>query len=147
MIVSQGAPGRIFVLRLGDGDTLPGSIETFAREHGVTRALCAALGGLGPGKLVTGPEDGDVMPPTPMLHDIAAIHEAAAIGTLFPDANGAPKLHMHAALGREGKTATGCVRPGLDVWKILEVVVIELTGLDLVRKRDPETGFELLSQA
>jgi len=147
MIVSQGALGRVFVLRLGDGDSLPGSIETFARENGVSRALCAALGGIGPGKLVVGPEDGDVMPPTPMVIDVTAIHEAAAIGTLFPDETGAPRLHMHAALGRDGKTATGCVRPGLDVWKILEVVVIELTGFDLVRKKDAETGFELLSKA
>ena len=147
MIYSQGSLGRVFVLRLGDGDQIPGAIETFARERNITNALCAALGGVESGNLVTGPEDGAVMPPTPMLHAIAAVHEAAAVGTLFPDAEGEPKLHMHASLGRKDQTATGCVRPGLDVWKILEVVIIELTGLDLARKKDSETGFELLEKA
>ncbi len=147
MIYSQGSLGRVFVLRLGDGDQIPGAIEAFAREHDITNALCAALGGIESGNLVTGPEDGAIMPPTPMLHPISAVHEAAAVGTLFPDADGAPKLHMHASLGRQDNTATGCVRPGLDVWKILEVVIIELANLDLARKKDPETGFELLDKA
>lgn len=147
MIVSEGRLGRVFVLRLGDGDRLPDAIEEFARTRGVSSALVAALGGLENGRLVTGPEDGTTMPPTAMLTAIDAVHEAAAVGTLFPGADGAPRLHMHAALGRANDTRTGCVRPGLDVWKILEVVVIEITGTNLARAKDPETGFELLGRA
>jgi len=147
MIVSEGRLGRVFVLRLGDGDRIPDAIEEFARTRGVSSALVAALGGLENGRVVTGPEDGTVMPPVPMLTAIEAVHEAAAVGTLFPGPDGTPRLHMHAALGRLGETRTGCVRPGLDVWKIFEVVVIEITGMDLARAKDPETGFELLSRA
>jgi len=146
MIVSEGRLGRVFVLRLGDGDRIPDAIESFAQTRGVTSALVAALGGLENGNLVVGPADGSVMPPQAMLAAIADVHEAAAIGTLFPAADGTPRLHMHAALGRGETARAGCVRPGLDVWKILEVVVIELTGLDLARARDPETGFELLGR-
>ena len=146
MIVSEGRLGRVFVLRLGDGDRIPDAIEDFARTRGVSSALVAALGGVENGRLVTGPENGTTMPPTAMLTAIDAVHEAAAVGTLFPAADGTPRLHMHAALGRDGETRTGCVRPGLDVWKILEVVVIEITGTDLARARDPETGFELLGR-
>ncbi|OLN26335.1 hypothetical protein DVDV_2735 [Desulfovibrio sp. DV] len=146
MIVSEGRLGRVFVLRLGDGDRIPDAIEDFARTRGVSSALVAALGGVENGRLVTGPKDGTTMPPTAMLTAIDAVHEAAAVGTLFPAADGTPRLHMHAALGRDGETRTGCVRPGLDVWKILEVVVIEITGTDLARARDPETGFELLGR-
>ena len=147
MIVSEGRLGRVFVLRLGDGDRIPDAIEEFARTRGVSSALVAALGGVENGRLVTGPKDGTTMPPTVLVTAIDAVHEAAAIGTLFPGADGAPRLHMHAALGRAGETRTGCVRPGFDVWKIFEVVVIELTGLDLARAKDPETGFELLDRA
>ena len=146
MIVSEGRLGRVFVLRLGDGDRLPDAIEDFARTRSVESALVAALGGLENGRLVTGPEDGRTMPPTAMLTASDAVHEAAAIGTLFPGPDGSPRLHMHAALGRAGETKTGCVRPGLDVWKIFEVVVIEITGTDLARAKDPETGFELLGR-
>ena len=49
--------------------------------------------------------------------------------------------------GAAGDVRAGCVRPGLDVWKIFEVVLIEITGTDLTRARDPETGFELLGRA
>ena len=111
MIVSEGRLGRVFVLRLGDGDRLPDAIEDFARTRGVEAALVAALGGLENGRLVTGPEDGRTMPPTAMLTAIDAVHEAAAVGTLFPGPDGTPRLHMHAALGRAGETKTGCVRP------------------------------------
>lgn len=146
MIVSEGRIGRVFVLRLGDGDRIPDAIEDFARTRGVTSALVAALGGLEKGRLVVGPADGAVLPPDPVLAAIAGVHEAAAVGTLFPDIDGTPRLHMHAALGRGEQARTGCVRPGLDVWKIFEVVVLEITGVNLARMRDPETGFELLSR-
>ena len=43
MIISEGRLGRVFVLRLGDGDRIPDAIEEFARTRGVTSALVAAL--------------------------------------------------------------------------------------------------------
>jgi predicted DNA-binding protein with PD1-like motif len=58
MIVSEGRIGRIFVLRLGDGDRIPDAIETFARDRGIGSALVTALGGLENGRLVVGPADG-----------------------------------------------------------------------------------------
>jgi predicted DNA-binding protein with PD1-like motif len=51
---------------------------------------------------------------------------------------------MHVAAGRGGKAITGCVRLGVRVWHVLEVVLWELTGTKAVRVLDPETGFELL---
>ncbi|WP_428566247.1 MAG: PPC domain-containing DNA-binding protein [Solidesulfovibrio sp. DCME] len=148
MIVSEGRIGRVFVLRLGDGDRVPDAIEDFAASREVRSAVVLALGGLQDGKLVVGPEDGAVLPPNPMLAAIAGVHEAAAVGTLFPTApEGKPALHLHGVLGRGETTRAGCLRPGLDVWKIFEVVVIEILGTDLARSHDPETGFTLLGLA
>jgi predicted DNA-binding protein with PD1-like motif len=146
MQYSQGTVGRVFVLRLSDGDRLPGAIEEFAAEHGVSQAFCALIGGAdGGSQVVAGPEDGAVLPPNPMIATIRGVHEAAAVGTIFPDAQGRPKLHMHAALGRGESTVTGCVRAGVDIWKIGEVVILEIAGTDMVRRIDPQTGFELLT--
>ncbi|MBF0481002.1 MAG: DNA-binding protein [Desulfovibrionaceae bacterium] len=148
MQYSQGTIGRVFVLRLGDGDKLPGSIEDFAAAHGVSQAFCALVGGADDGsRVVAGPRDGAVMPPEPMTQAIHGVHEAAAVGTIFPDAKGQPKLHMHAALGRGKDTVTGCVRAGVDIWKIGEVVILEIAGTDMARRIDPQTGFELLCRA
>jgi predicted DNA-binding protein with PD1-like motif len=145
MKYAQASLGRVFVLRLEDGDHLPDCLESFAAEHGLSQAFCALVGGVASGQIVVGPKDGQALPVTPMLHTLAGVHEAAAVGTIFPDEAGVPRLHMHAALGREGQTRAGCVRTGLDIWKIGEVIILELTGARLVRRRDPATGFELLA--
>ncbi len=145
MKTAEGGIGRVFVLRLEDGDRLPDCVERFAEEHGVKQAFCAMLGGVGGGRIVAGPEDAAAMPPKPMLLGLVSAHEAAAVGTLFPDEAGLPKLHMHATFGRGESVRTGCIRPGIDVWTIGEFVIIELLGMELTRKRDAATGFELLT--
>lgn len=145
MKIAEGAIGRVFVLRLEDGDELPACVERFAEERGVKQAFCAMLGGVGGGRIVAGPEDARTMPPKPVLLGLVGAHEAAAVGTLFPDESGKPKLHMHATFGRGESVKTGCIRPGIDIWTIGEFVIMELVGVDLVRKRDAATGFELLS--
>ncbi len=146
MQAAQGEIGRIFVLRLEDGDRIPDCIESFAKEQNIRAGLCAMLGGIGGGKVVVGPEDGRATPITPMLQSLGAVHEAAAVGTLFRNEAGVPKLHMHAALGRGDACLTGCIRQGVDVWKIAEVVILEIVGTGLRRKIDPNFGFEVLSK-
>jgi predicted DNA-binding protein with PD1-like motif len=79
-----------------------------------------------------------------MTLQLGDVFEAAAVGTIFPDERGRPSLHMHASCGRRAEARTGCVRAGVDVWMIGEVVVIELLECRAVRKRDPATGFALL---
>lgn len=146
MKAAEGRLGRVFVLRLEDGDRLPDCVERFAEKKGLARALCALVGGIGGGKIVVGPKDADSMPPEPVLLDLPGVCEAAAVGTIFPDAEGRPKLHMHATFGRGETALTGCIRPGIDVWTIGEVVLMEMTDLTLTRRRDPATGFELLAE-
>lgn len=145
MKASEGTIGRVFVLRLEDGDVIPDCIEQFAADRHIESAFCALLGGIGDGRLVVGPEDGDAEPVVPMLEHIPDVHEAVAFGTIFPNEAGLPTLHMHAALGRAGITRTGCVRKGIDVWKIAEVVILEIRGTAMRRRLDHATGFEVLS--
>lgn len=146
MQYSEGSIGRVFTLRLEDDERVPDVIEAFARDKNIQRAFCAMLGGVDNGNIVVGPEDGDAPSITPMLHAIAGAHEVAAVGTIFPDESGAPVLHMHAALGRDGKTRTGCIRPGLDVWLVGEVVILEILGNDMLRKKDTKSGLALLGK-
>lgn len=146
MQAAQGSIGRVFVLRLEDGDTIPGSIETFAKDNDIRSAMCLCVGGAGKGDLVVGPENGNSFPPIPMHFPINDVHEIAAVGTLFPDADGTPVLHMHGALGRGEHTRTGCVRPGLEVWTVGEVVILEINGTNMHRIKDDKTGFALLER-
>ena len=144
MQYTQAKMGRVFVLRLEHGDRLPQAIEQFAAEQDIKHAFCALLGGIGSGTLVMGPKDGQANPIEPIMHPFAAVHEAAALGTLFPTEDGQPRLHMHAALGRDGRSLTGCIRPGIEVWRIGEVIIYELINLEAQRRLNPDIGAELL---
>jgi uncharacterized protein len=137
--------GRIFILRLQHNETLHEVIEEFAAQKQVTSALCFFLGGAqDQSKVVVGPKDGDVMPPQPMVTLLRGVHEGCGVGTIFSDEEGNPKLHMHASFGRNDNAVTGCVRLGVDVWQIGEVVILELTGSSAKRVKNSETGFEFL---
>jgi predicted DNA-binding protein with PD1-like motif len=137
--------GRVFVLRLHQNETLHQVIEKFAAEKQVASALCFFLGGAeDKSKVVVGPKDGNAMPPQPMITLLRGVHEGCGVGTIFTNEAGLPKLHMHASFGRNDNTVTGCVRMGIAVWQIGEVVILELTGGSAKRAQNKETGFEFL---
>jgi predicted DNA-binding protein with PD1-like motif len=145
MRYTEAALGRVFVLRLEDGDALNNTLEAFARDREISRAVAFYVGGgAGGTSLVVGPDAGRDDAVVPLFHTLAGAHETFAVGTLFPNEAGEPVLHMHAACGREGDAAVGCTRAGLETWLIGEVVLIEITGTEASRRRDPVTGFELL---
>jgi predicted DNA-binding protein with PD1-like motif len=137
--------GRIFVLRLHNDELLHEVIEKFADQKQIKSAFCFFLGGAqDKSKVVVGPKDGDAMPPQPTITLLRGVHEGCGVGTVFTDDEGKPKLHMHASFGRNDNTITGCVRMGVDVWQIGEVVILELTGSSAKRTKNKETGFEFL---
>jgi predicted DNA-binding protein with PD1-like motif len=145
MQYTEGKLGRVFVLRLCDGDHLPDILESFALEKHMSNALCFFLGGVKEkGRVVVGPSDGDEIPPNPVVRLLNGVHEVCGIGTIFTDEKGKPKLHMHASFGRGDKVTTGCIRMGIDIWQIGEIVVLELIGASARRKIDKKTGFEFL---
>lgn len=51
---------------------------------------------------------------------------------------------MHVSFGRGSTAITGCIRLGIDIWKIGEIVVLELTNVAARREKDKKTGFEFL---
>jgi predicted DNA-binding protein with PD1-like motif len=145
MQYTQADQGRVFVLRLEHEEVVHEVIETFARDKGIHSAALIALGGADKGsRLIVGPEEGGASPVTPMQHRLDDVFEVSGTGTLFPDEQGRPILHMHMACGRENKTVTGCVRAGVKVWRVMEVVIFELLNATARREMDQTTGFKLL---
>ena len=142
---TEGRVGRVFVIRLEDGDRLPECLERFAEEKGVEVGHVVLVGGIGKGEVVVGPRDSEAMPPDPMLLPLDGAHEVAGVGVIAPGPDGKPVLHIHAALGRSGKTITGCLRPGVDTWVMCEAVLYEILGADAKRMKDEKTGFVMLA--
>ena len=144
MKACQGEIGRVFIIRLEDGDVVPGCIERFAEEKGVSVGQVILVGGVGGGEIVVGPRSSEEMPPQPMLLPIDGAHEVLGVGVLAPDEDGKPKLHIHAALGRSGQTMSGCLRPGVTTWLVGEVILYEILGVNVARVRDEVSDFDLL---
>ncbi|MHC1729075.1 MAG: PPC domain-containing DNA-binding protein [Syntrophobacteraceae bacterium] len=145
MQYEEGKIGRIFALKLETGDRLPDTIEDFAREHSVRSAMAIYVGGAGAAScLVVGPDETREDAIVPLIHKLNSIQEVLGVGTLFPDEQGNPVLHMHAATGREGKATVGCTRAGVDVWLVGEVILLEICETKGLKKRDPATNFQIL---
>ena len=146
MKYSEAGLGRIFVMRLEDGEILHDEIESFAAKKSINSAAVIALGGADKdSKLIVGPREGRNEAIEPMEALLDGVHEIAGVGTIFPNEQDKPTLHMHAACGREKSTVTGCVRAGVKTWHIMEVIILELTGTDAKRKFEESTGFSLLN--
>ena len=144
MKACEGQIGRIFVIRLEDGDVVPECIERFAEEKGVLMGQAILVGGVGSGDVVVGPRSSKEMPPEPVLLPVDGAHEVVGVGVLAPGEDGRPTLHIHAALGRSGQTMTGCLRQGVTTWLVGEVILYEILGAKLTRIQDKQSGFELL---
>lgn len=145
MRYSEARQGRVFVLRLEDGEIVHEAVESFAIEKGIQSAAVIILGGADRGSnLVVGPEDGRSERIKPMKTVLGDVHEMTGTGTIFQDEEGMPRLHMHISTGRNERAVTGCVRNGVRVWLIAEVIIFELIDTSATRKLDRATGFELL---
>ncbi|MDY6965396.1 MAG: PPC domain-containing DNA-binding protein [Halobacteriota archaeon] len=145
MKYSQANMGRIFIIRLEDGEIIHEKIEEFAEDKGIKSAALIAVGGVDKvSKLIVGPEDGRAKVINPMEFILSEVHEIVGTGTLFLDEDEKPVLHMHISCGRRAETITGCVREGVKTWHILEIVLFELVGGEPVRVLDEKTGFKFL---
>jgi len=145
MKYSQAEQGRVFVLRLEDGDVVHETIERFAREQNIRAAALVIVGGADAGsRLVVGPRQGRAETIEPMPYQLDEAHEVTGTGTLFPDESGEPILHMHMACGRQNETVTGCIRDGVKVWHIMEVVLFELVNSTAKRVPQPPMGWKFL---
>jgi len=141
---SEGHIGRVFVIRLEEGDIVPKCIEDFASKNGVTVGHAILIGGIGGGQVVVGPRDSNERPPQAMLLPVDGAHEVVGVGVLAPGEDGKPVLHIHAALGRSGHTMSGCLRPGVTTWLVGEVILYEILGTQAARMMDEESGLALL---
>ena len=127
--------GRVFILRLETGEVLHETLEEFARDHDISGAAVIVVGGGGKDStLVVGPRDSNSKVVDAMEYILEDAHEIMGTGTLFRSEEGGPVLHMHVSAGRSDKSITGCVRRGVKVWGVLEVVVFEIKNTTAVKK-------------
>lgn len=145
MKFSQAQQGRTFILRLEDGEIVHEVIEQFAKDQGIKAAALVIIGGADDGsRLVVGPAEDRGLPLNTMKRTLEHAHEVAGTGTIFQDEAGAPLLHVHMACGRGDGATVGCIREGVKVWHVMEVVIFELVGATAKRVLEEPLGLKLL---
>ncbi len=143
MQYSEGNLGRIFVLRIDDGEDLVESIIEFVRKNDLKYVMGLFIGALRDGKTVTGPEL-PIIPPVQHFETYDSAWEVFGMVTVYPSTDG-PRLHIHSALGRGREALVGCLREKAMVYLVNEIVLFELVGLNAMRELDQRSGFYLLN--
>lgn len=139
MEYQAGNTGRVFYIRLDDGEDLHAGITELVSKENVRCAWFHVFGGLRRAGVVIGPRE-PVMPPEPVWKDVNDTREVVGTGSVFWD-DDKPLIHLHAAMGHHGETLTGCVRKDIKVYLILELMLVEVVGIDVTRPWFKQGGF------
>ncbi len=141
MQYTEGQLGRVFVVRIDDGEDMLISLHQFINDKSIQAGSILFLGALMNGRMVTGPED-PVIPPVPHFVLFEGGWEVFGVGTIYPGESG-PHIHYHASVGRAGHALTGCLREKAITYLIVEAVITEFNGLSARREFDKKTQVHL----
>ena len=141
MQYTEGQLGRVFVVRIDDGEDMLVSLRQFILDKSIQAGSITFLGALMNGRMVTGPEE-PVIPPVPHFVMFEGGWEVFGIGTIYAG-EGGPHIHYHASVGRSGHALTGCLREKATTYLIIEAVIMEFTGLKARREFDQKTQLHL----
>jgi uncharacterized protein len=141
MQYTEGQLGRVFVVRIDDGEDMLVSLHQFIIDKSVKAGSILFLGALMNGRMVTGPEE-PVIPPVPHFVMFEGGWEVFGVGTIYPG-EGGPHIHYHASVGRSGHALTGCLREKAITYLIVEAVILEFTGLSARREFDEKLQVHL----
>ncbi|RPI39288.1 MAG: DNA-binding protein [Methanoregulaceae archaeon] len=141
MQYTEGQIGRVFVVRIDDGEDMLLALRQFILDRNIQAGSIHFLGALMNGRMVTGPEE-PVIPPVPHFVMFEGGWEIFGVGTIYPG-EGGPHIHYHASVGRSGHALTGCLREKAITYLIVEAVIMEFTGLSARREFDQKMQVHL----
>jgi predicted DNA-binding protein with PD1-like motif len=137
-----GRTGRVIVARFEDREDIIEGIAAIAKKENIRSAVFNLIGGIKAGRIVVGPEE-ETLPPKPVWRDIRESTEVIGIGTIFWQEN-EPKIHLHGSFGKRDTVKVGCLRGTSETFLVLEVIIIEIDGIDAMRELDKKSGLVLL---
>ncbi|WP_286681137.1 PPC domain-containing DNA-binding protein [Methanoculleus sp. DTU007] len=141
MQYSEGQVGRVFSVRIDDGEDFLREIERFVAAMNIQSGMIHFLGAVRSAKIVTGPKE-PVIPPSPRAEEIFGGWELLGFATIYPGEDG-PSIHLHTAAGKGIRSITGCLREKAEVYLVVEAIVTEFVGLTAKRLPDEKTGVNL----
>lgn len=131
-------PGRIVVLHLGKGDLLLESIENECRRLRIRNGVVlSCIGSMRKAvfHVIMGTDDD----PVNEFITLEKPMEIGAVQGIILD--GVP--HLHIACSDPQRVYTGHLEPGTEIQYLCEISILELGGLNLMRRRD-EFGIDYI---
>ncbi|WP_292407592.1 MULTISPECIES: PPC domain-containing DNA-binding protein [unclassified Methanoculleus] len=141
MQYSEGQVGRVFTVRIDDGEDFIREIRRFAAAMNIQNGMIHFLGAVRSAKIVTGPKE-PVIPPSPKGEEIFGGWELLGFATIYPG-EGEPSIHIHTAAGKGIQSLAGCLREQAEVYVVIEAVIMEFVGISAKRIRDEKIGVDL----
>ena len=142
MEYNVGHIGRVIAARLFEGEDLYESIVSLARKEDIQAATVLITGGIRKANVVIGPKQ-ETPKIEPEFQSFTGPGEALGVGTLYPGSDG-PSLHIHTGIGKKNSVIIGCPRGGAKTFLILEIMILEIKGINGQRIWDEEKGLHLL---
>ena len=139
MEYTKGSIGRVFTVRVDHGDDLLYELENLAEKEDIRSAVFVLLGAVREANLVVGPKENKVPPETQWVN-LNDVHEVIGVGNIFYE-NDKPKIHLHSAAGRGTAPVVGCLRGKSEIFMVVEVFILEITGISASRLFDAAKGF------
>lgn len=142
MQYSEGRIGRVFVVRIDDGEDFLAAVTEFVAKKEIRTGTILFLGALREARMVTGPEE-PVYPPEPHFVMFDDGWEMVGIGSISSGKDKSPAIHFHAAVGKAGHALAGCLRETATTYIVAEAIVLEILGPDIRRMFDEKTKVNL----
>lgn len=137
-----GRQGRVIIAKFDDGDDILENIKSMIKKENIRSAVFFLIGGIKKGKFVVGPRN-ETLPPEPMWEEMDESHETFGTGTVFWETD-TPRIHFHGAFAKGDKIRAGCLRENAHAYLVIEAIIIEIEGINAVRRMDPDIGMPLL---
>jgi len=135
---AQGKPGRVFFLRIDDGEKLIESLESFIQENSISTASVSLVGAVKWVRIVTPDVEKKPMPDRESA--IEKHMEVAGHGNIIES-----KPHIHAAFGENGGNGYCGHLVEAEVFVFVEAAIQEIDDISARRVHDPNTGFKKLT--
>lgn len=143
MKYAQGEIGRVYIIKIEDGDDLLAELKNLAELEDIEAGIFYLIGAVKDASMVTGSQE-FVKPPVPLWRKFDDCRELLGIGTLFCDRD-EPVFHLHCAAGKGDKTLVGCIRGQSKAYLVVEVILLEILNTYAFKELDINLGLKILN--
>ena len=139
---AEGNISKVYFLKFEHGENFREKLISFVKAKLIKHGVINFIGALNNTNVVIGPIK-DELPAEPVWKSIDSSCEVNGFGTIFWK-GAEPVIHIHSIFSHGDRGFIGCLRNDANVFIVIEAIVTEISGVDIERKFDTQTGLDLM---